>query len=231
MLLLVGFASAQQVDIRNFTVSEDGILTLEYLIKASHSQRETYTVHFYSSADNFQSKWDFKQENIAANKVIVVTLKLQDHLPSNFQGNLQFRLKAEATTFPVRITAFDEKVKMNAQTHLAWVSSRNDSNYDIKLVRQGETIFLAKNYQGVHFNGKLPEGIGKGKYELYVVPTGNSSSQSDPVAVQVAPKMGMGMKVAGALILGGGGLLAGMSQSEGSGTTGTLPTAPGPPSN
>ena len=224
-LLSMSTLYGQEVIMDNLR-SAKGEISFDYQINSDHSSRERYTIFIYTSADDFKQPLNISIKEVLPDELHTFTFKGAQYLPAGYSGALRLKLVAEATVFPVIITDVSKKVKPGGALEISWKDAERGHRYDVQLIKDGQITSIAHGIPDYSFSGNLPSTMEKGNYKIQVVPQLNSNNASDMLGVSVVSKIGMGMKVAGALVVGGVGILV----ARGGGEDGLGKPLPGPPS-
>jgi len=232
IVLTTLYSFAQDIEIQNLRATREGQIAFDYTIAKGHSDRERYDVQIFTSADNYAKPLAIQISDIPPEQNQKVSFRGADHFPQGYSGSVRIRLVAEATLYPVQITNYSKKIKMGATMNISWQDAGNNSNYDVVLKQAGKSNTLANGVSGTSYSGTLPADLGKGSYQLLIIPSGDQQSTSDQMSVSITGKMGLGIKVLGALALGGVGILASAGGGGGEGTgSASLPGPPDTPDN
>lgn len=229
--LLACLGYSQNIALKNLQATREGQITFDYAITKGHSDRERYDVKIFTSADNYAEPLNIRISEVPPEQGQKVTFRGADHFPSGYSGSVRIRLVAEATLYPVQILDYSKKVKAGAQMNISWQDAQNNSSFDVVLIQDGQPSTIANRVTGTSYSGTLPENFGKGSYQLKVVPDRDENSSSDVMPLAVVGKLGLGIKVLGALAAGGVGILALSGSDPKVSEDNSLPGPPSPPDN
>jgi hypothetical protein len=222
--------NAQTVNISNLAVDPIGQVTFTCVIDQKHSPRETYNLQVYSSADNFVRPIPLNLKDIKVGSPLNVTFNGSEKI-GNYQGAIQFKFVAEASSFPVEIIDTKTKFKKGKAATISWNDYHSSGWYDVGLYKGGMLVkSLVESHSGNSFTTKLPKKMDSGEYEIRVTPSKNKTLYSEDYLVTIksssTAKIALGaggiLAAGGALILSGGGSGGGDTGAE------TLPNAPFP---
>lgn len=230
LLLLVTcfFARAQSITVSNLAVDNTGKVSFRYAVSQKHSARESYILEVFSSADQFSKPLALNLAPVPAGETKNVSFD-GHRVIGEHSGSLQFRFKAEATTFPVRITTTADKFKSGKNITISWEDFHDSGWYDIELYKDGLiSKTLSTNYRGSILSTNLPKKMDKGTYEVRVTPTNRKELVSDDYPVTIAGAGGVGFIILGAGALTGAGILILGGKPQ---TDNALPDPPSPDGN
>ena len=211
-------------------VGEDVKMTFK--ITPEHSERERYDVLIYSSHDNYTSPLNTKVSDVIPNQRTTVVFPILESI-GYFQGEVQFKLVANSTYFPVRLSkSTTRKFRKNKEFQIVWEDYNELGSYQIDLYQNDSLmITLAKDFIGNDFSGKFPKGVKPGKYTLVVSPSDDIALRSDDYRVSVTRNITTIVALS-AVLVGTTGyfILQGEGGSGGDSSGGdSLPDPPGSP--
>ncbi len=227
-LILVRSVLAQDVTVSNLSLSESGEVSFNFQISAKSSAREVYDIIIYSSKDNYTNPLDVQLNSLSPQVDYSVKFDGLEKI-GPFDGVLQFKLKAVATLFPVRVEEMENtKLKRGKSVLVSWNDYHESGWYNVDLYQNGEVkANLISNHRGLSYESELPKDLEKGGYEIRVVPSNDERLQSDgyPIVIKGASKA---LFILGPLVAAGGGF---MILNGGESGEAQLPNSPGPPEN
>jgi hypothetical protein len=188
-------------------------------------------VQIFGSHDNYQVPLDLDLQNLAPREAHTVSFEGLDKV-GPFEGDIQFKLVAEATLFPVKVLPSTvRRVKKGGRLQINWFDHQGEGPYDIELRKNGNLVHsIATGVAGTSHIAELPQSLKRGAYALQVTPAANPAATSEefPVRLKGSPT---GLWVASGVAVGGAVavllLLNGDSSTE-PGESG-LPLPPGVP--
>lgn len=216
---------AQKIELQDLKMEGEEV-QLTFTIVPDHSLRERYDVNIYASHNEYSQPLNVPIRNVVPNERMTINFSIVETI-GYYQGELQFKLEAEATHFPVKVLSnTSKKLRKNKSYEVNWMDHNELGKYDIHLYHQDTVILLALSVAGDGFSGKLPKTIGPGNYQLVVSPSDNPDLASDdfPVAIKRNMKTFLALS---AVLAGGTGFILLNSGGESGG--GQLPDPPGTP--
>ncbi len=230
MLLFFVGLNAQTLNVSNIQVQEDGTVTFSAQVGSKSTQRERYQLSVSSSVDNFQQTVVIESDELSPGRIYDLSFN-GNLLVGEYSGQISFKFAVNATVFPVRITdGTDEKLKIGKDYSITWEDFHESGNYKIELLRNGSIYqILDRSFPGTTYNGVLPETITKGdNYSIRVTPVNNEELASEGYSVSVVKPVGLLVKIAPAVLAGGGAAAYFLINTSGDDPT-DFPETPGEP--
>ena len=141
----------QQIEINNYQISQDGVVSIDFRIKQSHSSRERYDVLFYSSLDGYSVPIKYKVEDVKPGESQKATFSGEEQF-GGYNGEFQIKLVAQATVFPIKISPINKGLKIGKSTNISWSDYHESGPYEVSL------------YQGLQLKSKLATGLASTQY-------------------------------------------------------------------
>ncbi len=226
-LLLINFLSAQEIETRDFKVMGEEI-QLSFVVEPDHSIRERYNVTIYASHDDYSEPLALDIHDVVPNELTTVSFSIVEKI-GYYQGQLQFKLEAEASVFPVEIlNRSTKKFRKNKKYEVHWEDQNDSGEYDIKLYHKDTIIALAETVVGHTYSGQFPKTIDPGKFSIVVSPSNNPHLASDEFPITIRRNITTVVVLVAVLVGGTGYLILNNSGGEGPGGA-ELPDPPGTP--
>lgn len=219
---------AQDIQVSNMEVAANGIITFDFVVQQKYSPEERYTIYIFSSADDYQEPISVNYPDVVPNETNKATINGAQEF-RGYSGNLAFKLRAEATFFPVRILNAPGKLVKGQEFTINYESIYDRHNIEL-VDKNNRIVQLGSNVAGKSYTGQVAKDIKGGKYQLKIIPTNEFDAATVIPSIKVAGKSmwkiaavgGAGIAAVGVIAITGG-------SGGGKKTTGGFPDPPPTP--
>ena len=234
LMLNIPALHAQQLEINTVKVENDGFIHISGHFSQKHSQREAYDFFVYTSVDNYKTPLDIPQSTFTIQQDNRFSVRFDGgQVLQGIQGEIKFKIEARASKFPVEIIPLKKNtVARGNALEIGWNDYHDHEDYQLILKDMEDySDTISQNVAEERYQWYSQKAMKPGKYQLIVLPQGNTELASEPVEVKIKRRLPWGIKVIGFIGLGIAYYLIQDNETETPVETGVADPPPPPMSN
>ncbi|HEV8512958.1 MAG TPA: hypothetical protein VGQ59_06760 [Cyclobacteriaceae bacterium] len=231
-VVLVVAARAQEFAIKTIELTPDKVIIHYDLVDST--KKRTYTVHIYSSRDNFlapltKTSGDIGLE-VKPGKNRKITWNSKEELGNYFEGDVELEVRGRVYIPFIRFDGFNEvKTRKRAVPFLVkWSGGTQQNILNFQLFKNDKLVYTFPNVPNTHeYKLTIPSSVKPGdSYYLKVSDSKNKDQQMVSSRFNIKRKVPLMLKALPVLALGGAAVALAGGSSSGSTDLSVPPSVP-----